>query len=115
VFTVDRELSFLSNGTNFQDKEYGDRSCCDQQSGRVFRSEQKLTELAFRHCCLLSHALLRYLDCRFNHSKILANFAHPLAHEQNPNQVESSLHNKNVCFLLAYLTPSSILLLWHLK
>jgi hypothetical protein len=28
--------NFLSNGTNFQDKEYGDRSCCDQQ---VFRSE----------------------------------------------------------------------------
>ena len=61
VFTVDRELSFLSNGTNFQEKEYGDRSCCDQQSCKVFRSEQKLTELAFRHCCLLAHALLRFL------------------------------------------------------
>jgi hypothetical protein len=52
--------NFLSNGTNFHEKEYGDRSCCDQQSGKVFRSEQKLTELAFRHCCLLSHALLRF-------------------------------------------------------
>ena len=61
MFTVDRELSFLSNGTNFQEKDYGDRSCCDQQSGKVFRSEPKLTELAFRHCCLLSHALLRFL------------------------------------------------------
>jgi hypothetical protein len=52
--------NFLSNGTNFHEKEYGDRSCCDQQSGKVFRSEQKLTELAFRHCRLLSHALLRF-------------------------------------------------------
>jgi len=33
--------NFLSNGTNFHEKEYGDRSCCDQQ---VFRSEDSRHE-----------------------------------------------------------------------
>ncbi len=37
--TVLNGTNFLSNGTNLHEKEYGDRSCCDQQSGKVFRSE----------------------------------------------------------------------------
>ena len=54
-----RRSHTLSNGGNLHVKEYGDRSCCDQQSGKVFRFEQKSTELTFHQGCLLSHALLR--------------------------------------------------------
>ena len=54
-----RRSHTLSNGGNFHVKEYADRSCCDQQSGKVFRFEQKSTELTFHQGCLLSHALLR--------------------------------------------------------
>ena len=53
-----RRSHTLPKGGNCHVKEYGDRSCCDQQSGKVFRFEQKFTDLTFRHCCFLSHALL---------------------------------------------------------
>src|SRR6185436_16388593 len=43
----------LPKGGNCHVKEYGDCTCCDQQSGTVFRLEQKFTDLTFHQCCLL--------------------------------------------------------------
>src|SRR5262245_29693171 len=69
-----RRYRTLSNGANFHVKECGDRSCCDQQSGKVFPFEEKFTEWTFHQGFLLSHALLRFqsgisvLDVRIRES-----------------------------------------------